>query len=123
MQDWFDDQDANIQSRLHAKNQLIGHISMTQTKSQKAKRECHAIYGRQSSTVSAPLKNAKGEHLSLTKGRSWRGGKNIFTTFSIAPPQSTDRCKSIYGRSSLEKENKAIASLTVGKAPGSPGTR
>ena len=113
-QDWFDDQDADIQSRLHAKNQLNDPNSVAKRDAyHKAKRDCqrdlrrmqndwlsqksseieaqaasnnskefhkslNAIYGRQSSTGSAPLKDAKGEHLITDKGKILERWKEYF---------------------------------------------
>ena len=113
-QDWFDDQDAEIQNRLEAKHQLFrSHLNDPNSASKrdaylKAKQDCqrdlwrmqndwfrnksedierhaasnnskefyrslNAIYGRQPSAGSAPMIDAKGEHL-ITKGKileSW----------------------------------------------------
>ena len=109
-QDWFDDQDAEIQNRLEAKHQLFrSHLNDPNSASKrdaylKAKQDCqrdlrrmqndwfrnksedierhaasnnskefyrslNAIYGRQPSAGSAPMMDAKGEHLITDKGK------------------------------------------------------
>ena len=176
-QDWFDDQDADIQIRLHAKNQLFrSHLNEPNSVAKrdtyvKAKRDCqrdlqsmqndpiimiglaknlqrskhmlrqitlrnssspsNAIYGRQSSTGSAPLKDAKGEPLITDKGKILERWKEHFDDVLNRPStinqEAINRVPQIDVNQSmpvlptLEEVNKAIASLSVDKAPDSDG--
>ena len=94
-------------------------------------RSLNAIYGRQSSAGSAPLLDAKGEHLIVDKGKILeRWGEhfdNVLNRPSSINEEAINRLPQIDINASLalvptlEEVNAAIASLSNGKAPGSDG--
>ena len=94
-------------------------------------RSLNAIYGRQSSAGSAPLLDAKGEHLIVDKGKILeRWGEhfdNVLNRPSSINEEAINRLPQIDINASLalvptlEEVNAAISSLSNGKAPGSDG--
>ena len=169
-QDWFDDQNAEIQELLDKKHQLHrSHLNDPSSVSKKdaylkAKQTCQrelrqmqnqwfsdkaeeievysssnnskefykslqAVYGRQSSSGSPPLLDAKGEHLLTDKEKILeRWGEhfeNVLNRPSSINLEAIERLPQIDTNAdldllpTLDEVSKAISSLSNGKAPGS----
>ena len=94
-------------------------------------RSLNAIYGRQPSAGSAPMMDAKGEHLIADKGQileRWREHfDNVLNRPSSINEEAINRLPQIDMNPSLallptlDEVNLAIASLSSGKGPGSDG--